>query len=612
VKKTMATMHTVTSPAHAPDMLCPCPACGGLECLCRPRFFAGQLLTEEDLNRLDQYIVAKQKLHNRYLHGWGVVCGLNVVCDGCDSGSVMVRPGYALSPCGEDVIVCADTRVPICDLISQCREVPKPDCNAPTPVTGCDEAVQQWVLAICYAETPSRGVVPLRSSPGCECECGGGCGCGGTESGAKGGCERGGASKHGGSKSAKSGGCGCGGGSSSSRGTVATMSAARGAALMQCENTVVCESYRFRAYKAPRATDRKETAGAMADAFLACVKEFTDAMPSFEPPTTGNQAVHDWCCEMHDAFTDWFLSHPPYDCDLARRIAGIACPNPNDPNFNAAIAQARSQFLLGALEILLSCFCLALMPPCPAPPGDDCVPLAVVTVRTADGCHVQSICNWTIQRKYVTTFPSLQYWLSFLPFGRMLREAIEGLCCRSFLRRDPAPRSPSADQPRETGIHAAAPETAPANGAATTGGTASAKDISPSTHFRGTPQTMARSRAFMQLALQSLASRATSANAEQLVLGIVGDKDAEGKPPLTELEADNLMQFLILDQMAKPTMRNVLGDQAVGGVTMETLFGGAPSGDLASQIDELRATVERQQRRIDELARNRPPRNRNR
>ena len=36
-----------------------CPDCGALECLCRPRFFAGQLLSEQDLNRLDQYIKNK-------------------------------------------------------------------------------------------------------------------------------------------------------------------------------------------------------------------------------------------------------------------------------------------------------------------------------------------------------------------------------------------------------------------------------------------------------------------------------------------------------------------------------------------------------------------------
>src|SRR6185503_5087180 len=159
-----------------------CPACGGLECLCRPRFFSGQLLTEEDLNRLDHYIVAKQKLHNRYLHGWGVACGLDVVCDACGEGSVIVRSGYALAPCGEDVIVCNDVRVPVCDLISACRETPDPDCLAPTIDRGCDDPVQEWILAICYDETPSRGVAPLRSSCGCECGCGnsGGCGCRGS------------------------------------------------------------------------------------------------------------------------------------------------------------------------------------------------------------------------------------------------------------------------------------------------------------------------------------------------------------------------------------------------------------------------------------------------
>src|SRR5215203_2469423 len=153
----MTTMHTnigtstVGTPQRKTDML-PCPACGGLECLCRPRFFAGQLLTEEDLNRLDHYIVAKHKLHNRYLHGWGVVCGLDVVCDGCGSGNVMVTPGYALSPCGEDIVVCGEHRVAVCDLIDACRDKTMEDCYSGASTVGCDEPVKQWVLAICYSE----------------------------------------------------------------------------------------------------------------------------------------------------------------------------------------------------------------------------------------------------------------------------------------------------------------------------------------------------------------------------------------------------------------------------------------------------------------------------
>ena len=68
-----------------------CPSCGGLKCYCRPRFFPGQLLTDRELNGLEQYVVDKNRLHNRYLHGWGVACGLEVTCDNCDNGNVVVR-----------------------------------------------------------------------------------------------------------------------------------------------------------------------------------------------------------------------------------------------------------------------------------------------------------------------------------------------------------------------------------------------------------------------------------------------------------------------------------------------------------------------------------------
>jgi len=76
-----------------------------LECVCRPRFFAGQVLNADDLNRLDAYIRAKHRLHNRQLHGWGVVNGLEVMCNPCGDG-VAVGCGYALGPCGDDIVVC--------------------------------------------------------------------------------------------------------------------------------------------------------------------------------------------------------------------------------------------------------------------------------------------------------------------------------------------------------------------------------------------------------------------------------------------------------------------------------------------------------------------------
>ena len=76
----------------------------------RPRFFAGQLLTEDDLSALTAYTTAKDRLHNRYLFGAGVVCGLWVSCDPCGGGTVTVQPGYALDCCGNDLMLpCAAT-----------------------------------------------------------------------------------------------------------------------------------------------------------------------------------------------------------------------------------------------------------------------------------------------------------------------------------------------------------------------------------------------------------------------------------------------------------------------------------------------------------------------
>ena len=81
-------------------------------------------------------------------------------------------------------------------------------------------------------------------------------------------------------------------------------------------------------------------------------------------------------------------------------------------------------------EYIRSCACSALLPPCPDPAASNCVPLATITIRKRD-CKIMRVCNWSV-RKFVTTFPNLQYWLSFLPFVRSLRQAIEIGCCRPF------------------------------------------------------------------------------------------------------------------------------------------------------------------------------------
>jgi hypothetical protein len=422
-----------------PECECPpaCPACGGLECLCRPRFFAGQVLTEDDLNRLENYVIAKGKLHNRYLHGPGVVCGLEVVCDFCDPGSVTVKPGYAIAPCGEDIIVCKDAKAPICDLISHCKPRDS-DCDpfgsqAPTE---CKDGIQRWVLSICYAERPSRGVQPLMSEPcwcGGSCDCGAkqgvGCGCGGTTGGT----------------------CQCAGGWPSGMPAAKSMSRAATKYNPQCEPTLICESFRFVASKYVDLAKRRpldlgrygvwgllagkaEQFGPLLSRLIACYLRAIEIRDAFSNVNFNDQqaALALAYGEYLDALREFAAAHLSHRCDIARELDRLQAPQ---PTFTAAgmgtISPAEWQARFARLnelwlEVFRECFCSALLPPCPEFETSDCVPLAVVTIDV-DKCRVIDICNWEA-REFALTLPTLYYWTSFIHWGA-IKDVIAKLCC---------------------------------------------------------------------------------------------------------------------------------------------------------------------------------------
>lgn len=427
-----------------------CPDCGALECLCRPRFFAGQLLSEQDLNRLDQYIRNKNRLHVRNLHGWGVVNGLMVVCDPC--GDVKVTQGYAVDPCGNDIVVCEETRANLCELIRKCRQSePQNECQpfrAP-PNSNCADAEEEWVLAISYQEWQSRGVMPLRGS---SCGCGNGsCNCGGS-SGGDGGCGCGGAS----GKSSGGCGCGCGGGTKTTSMARAVQSALPAAARRglpaQCEATVTCEGYTFSVYRKPEKEQRDDNQrgfgleGAFWDQLRCCLQPLLDALPPMPQqgtidPTTGAGvpataqalAYSSWCCRFRDNLYKHFSQSRNTTCEILARLRAVSCPNPqNRDNFMQDFTRAFFELLAIWLEGIKNCICLALLPPVPQNTCDLRVPLATVKVRARD-CQVLSICNWTTERKLLISWPAVTHWLSIVPIGTLLRELLDRLCCRSLL-----------------------------------------------------------------------------------------------------------------------------------------------------------------------------------
>ena len=107
----------------------------------RPRYYARQLITADDLTLEQDYFRSKLRLHNRLVHGWGVVCGATVCLVLRANGNVnefepwkvMVEPGYALGPYGDDINI-------------DCTRVVNLRTRGVTGVTGepCVDAVNPW------------------------------------------------------------------------------------------------------------------------------------------------------------------------------------------------------------------------------------------------------------------------------------------------------------------------------------------------------------------------------------------------------------------------------------------------------------------------------------
>jgi hypothetical protein len=74
----------------------------------RIRYFTGRYMTARDFRDEQRYHQTHRYLHNRILHGWGVVCGLHVnphPVEICRKDHVKVDCGMALDCCGHEILV---------------------------------------------------------------------------------------------------------------------------------------------------------------------------------------------------------------------------------------------------------------------------------------------------------------------------------------------------------------------------------------------------------------------------------------------------------------------------------------------------------------------------
>jgi len=404
--------------------------CGSLEALCRPRWVAGMVIQETDLNRLDYYIGAKHRLHNRYVHGTGVVCGMEVSCHECGAGRVRVGGGYAIGPCGEDIVVEGPDSVDICALIRHCRSLERQnvECRPWGDDNGCRDVTETWVLAIRYDETPSRNSPMLRAGQR-DCGDSGGCGCGSSA------CSGGGS-------------CGC------SSSTAATKTARR-TVPTACAPTVVCETYRYEVFRAPAQPDcsprrnpNTQPPGRLVERLRACLAGLLKLVQ--QPPqenltpaisSAGKQQWQQFCMQVKSSLHAHLSHDATTACALLETLCAMACPSPQleGKAFVDAMTQALAQVAPILQAAIKDCLCSAILPPCPEPVHDPRLPLALVTVDGGAACRVVAVCNWTPLRHMVGTFPNVAYWLSAFGLIERVRTALFCFCCGSV---PPAPQQP--------------------------------------------------------------------------------------------------------------------------------------------------------------------------
>jgi hypothetical protein len=133
----------------------------------RPNWETGGTLTAGEIALEKNYLVQRLRRHLRTVHGWGIVCGLNVV-PALELGgwNLFICPGYGIGPCGDEIYLRNAFAFDLRDYLWM------QPANA--------QGHRVWISIEGGAlEVPSEPQHPNESYGGCgcgrPCRCGGGC-----------------------------------------------------------------------------------------------------------------------------------------------------------------------------------------------------------------------------------------------------------------------------------------------------------------------------------------------------------------------------------------------------------------------------------------------------
>lgn len=356
-----------------------CPSCSGLECFERPRYFCGQLLTDKDLDAGQRYVIEKSKLHNRYLVGTGVVCGLAVRCHSSCDGVVVIEEGYAIDCCGNDIVVCGSVEFDVLGYLKANRRQEEPSCNGkitPRP-SRCDEEPKEYCLLISYNEEPSRPTTALVRNNGCN--------------------------------------------------------------VNRCEPSRTNEVFRFDLIEKQDMT--KSMPPSLWDKVHECVSKVWSQGTRFsqELQVAQKQDIQDIrkfhtdvfgiFCRMEAYITQIYRDGPNVRCNLAAKLHEIEQSFPaftENPDARGDYLRQvyTAVFHLDVLlfQFIIDCICDALLVPCADCGDQEGVFLACLTVQCD---KIEKICNTV--RTQIISGPALRYWLQ--PLYAKVGMLLEFLCC---------------------------------------------------------------------------------------------------------------------------------------------------------------------------------------
>ena len=365
-----------------------CSCCEGLECIEKPRFFCGQLLTDVDLHATVNYVSAKSRLHNRFLFGTGVVCGLTVHCDVCTDTKVVVDPGYALDCLGNDIVVCSPAVFDVAEAL-ECKKKKEDPCGKPKD---CDPPETEYCLVISYDEQHLNPVNALVRDQGCRTNR----------------CEP---------------------------------SRTKESWRLQLIDEATAQKLKIR----PSAWSRIQ--GCLDDEYKK-LEAFFEELKTAEAMTGADRekALQAINARIRAAILAFAKEHAMTRCDILDRICELdkqqRVPAPDLPWTDGAATPlpqppvTRSLLML-YMQLVVDCVCDAFLMPCEPCCEPEVVLLACLTIR--DG-KVVRICNAV--RTQVIAGTSIRYWLQ--PIFELVGRVMEQLCCGDLIRYLPAEAKYSA------------------------------------------------------------------------------------------------------------------------------------------------------------------------